>query len=97
MLTFLIGLTSLVGGVFTICFIVWLVALLTNKKEVISRAGKGTLISLIVLLFSLFCVYGYISARQDDTDYDVTTTEAEDEKQASEVQDFYLHLHDNDK
>lgn len=51
-----LGLAGIAGTIFSIAFIVWIVALIINKKDLIKRAWKFTWISFAV---TLVCSLGY--------------------------------------
>lgn len=90
-----LGLAGIAGTIFSIAFIVWIVALIINKKDLIKRAWKFTWISFAV---TLVCSLGYgftlwgVFDSSNDTEQ-VSQSETKEDKE----NDAYMEKQENDQ
>lgn len=90
-----LGLAGIAGTIFSIAFIVWIVALIINKKDLIKRAWKFTWISFVV---TLVCSLGYgftlwgVFDSHNDTEQ-VSQSETKEDKE----NDAYMEKQENDQ
>ena len=80
-----LGLAGIAGTIFSIAFIVWIVALIINKKDLIKRAWKFTWISFAVtLVCSLgygFTLWGVFDSHNDTEQVSESASETKEDKE----------------
>lgn len=83
-----LGLAGIASTIFSIAFIVWIVALIINKKDLIKRAWKFTWISFAVtLVCSLgygFTLWGVFDSHNDTKQVGKSASERKEEKEEDE-------------
>ena len=92
-----LGLAGIAGTIFSIAFIVWIVALIINKKDLIKRAWKFTWISFAV---TLVCSLGYgftlwgVFDSSNDTEQ---TSESASERKEDEEDDKFIEKQEDER